>query len=58
MFSGKSLINYKWKKPSSNRNLTKDASIANLTFRVENSWHAIFSSRQVYRMRTTAHFVL
>ena len=38
--------------------LTKDASIANLTFRVENSWHAIFSSRQVYRMRTTTHFVL
>ena len=58
MFSWKSLMYYKWKNPSSIRNLTKDASIANLTFRVENSWHAIFSSRQVYRMRTTTHFVL
>ena len=58
MFSWKSLMYYKWETPSSIRNLTKDASIANLTFRVENSWHAIFSSRQVYRMRTTTHFVL
>ena len=58
MFSRKSLMYYKWKNPSSIRNLTKDTSIANLTFRVENSWHAIFSSCQVYRMRTTTHFVL
>ena len=58
MFAWKSLMYYKWKNPSSNRNLTKDASMAILTFRVENSWYAIFSSRQAYRMRTTTHFVL
>ena len=57
-FRGKALCIISGKNPSSNRNWTKDASIANLTFRVENSWHAIFSSRQVYRMRTTTHFVL
>ena len=58
MFSWKSLMYYNWKNPSSIRNLTKHTWIANLTFRVENSWHTIFSSCQVYRMRTTTHFVL